>query len=98
MILRFDGDNGDGIRAEGYQTANQSIQSEARLAITMEEQREMQEKIRDLEKKKRRQRQQIFDLEDEITQKRDDLISALERRMTQKTTLEPLFTIAWKVA
>ena len=25
------------------------------------------------------------------------LISALERRMTQKTTSEPLFTIEWKV-
>jgi len=34
------------------------------------------------EKKKRRQRQQIFDLEDEITQKRDDLITTLERGMT----------------
>ena len=64
----------------------------------MEGQHELQEKIRDPEKKKRRQRQQIFDLEDEITQKRDDLISALERRMTQKTTLEPLFMIAWKAA
>jgi hypothetical protein len=40
--------------------------------------------------------QAIFDLEDEIAQKRDDLISALARRMTQKTTWEPLFTIAWK--
>jgi hypothetical protein len=49
------------------------------------------------EKKKRRQRQQIFDLEDEITQKRDDLITTLERGMTQKTSLEPLFTIVWKV-
>ncbi|MEL7656369.1 MAG: helicase, partial [Bacillota bacterium] len=64
---------------------------------TMEEQHELQEKIQELEKKKRRQRQQIFDLEDEITQKRDDLISALERRMTQTTTSKPLFTIAWKV-
>jgi hypothetical protein len=63
----------------------------------MEEQHELQEKIQDLEKKKRRQRQQIFDLEDEIAQKRDDLISALERRMTQKTISEPLFTIAWNV-
>ena len=56
MILRFEGYSIDGKRAEGHQTANQSIQSEARLAITMEEQREMQEKIRDLEKKKDRQR------------------------------------------
>ncbi len=75
-----------------------ALNRQSRLATTMEEQHAYQEKIRELEKKKRRQRQQIFDLEDEIAQKRDDLIAALERRMTQKTTLEPLFTIAWKVA
>ena len=73
------------------------LNRQSRLASTMEEQHELQEKIQDLEKKKRRQRQQIFDLEDEIAQKRDDLISALERRMTQKTISEPLFTIAWNV-
>lgn len=73
------------------------LNRQSRLASTMEEQHELQEKIQELEKKKRRQRQQIFDLEDEITQKRDDLFSALERRMTQKTTSELLFTIAWKV-
>lgn len=70
---------------------------QSRLAPTMEEQHQLQEKIRELEKKKRRQRQQIFDIEDEIIEKRDALIAALERRMTQRTTIEPLFTINWKV-
>lgn len=74
-----------------------ALNRQSRLALTMEEQHELQGKIQDLEKKKRRQRQQIFDLEDEIAQKRDDLITALERRMTQKSTSEPLFTIAWQV-
>ena len=73
------------------------LNRQARLALTLEEQHDLQEKIQELEKKKRRQRQQIFDLEDEVTQKRDDLITALERRMTQKTSSEPLFTIAWTV-
>jgi len=68
---------------------------QTRLATTVEEQHALQERIREL--KKRRQRQRIFDLEDEIIQKRDDLIMALERRMTQRTSHEPLFTIAWKV-
>lgn len=70
---------------------------QARLSTTIEEQHGLQERIRELEKKKRRQRQQIFDLEDEIAQKRDDLISVLERRMTQKTEIKPLFTISWRV-
>jgi SNF2 family DNA or RNA helicase len=75
-----------------------ALNRQSRMSATVEEQHEFQEKIRDLEKKKRRQRQQIFDLEDEIAQKRDDLIAALERRMTQKKSIEPLFTIFWKVA
>lgn len=74
-----------------------TLNRQSRLATTMEEQHEIQEKIRELEKKKRRQRQQIFDLEDDVSQKRDNLISALEKRMYQKITVEPVFTIAWKV-
>jgi superfamily II DNA/RNA helicase len=74
-----------------------ALNRQARLATTVEEQHILQEKIRDLEKKKRRQRQEIFDLEDEIAQKRDDLISTLEKRMIQKTHIEPLFTIQWAV-
>ena len=33
----------------------------------------------------------------EVMEKRDNLISALERRMAQKTTTEALFTIRWIV-
>lgn len=73
------------------------LNRQARLAATVEEQHTLQERIRELEKKKRRQRQEIFDLEDEIAQKRDDLISTLEKRMIQKTHIEPLFTIQWAV-
>ena len=53
--------------------------------------------LRDLQRKQRRQRQRIFDVEDEIIEKRDELIGALERRMQQRTELETLFTIAWEV-
>jgi hypothetical protein len=73
------------------------LNRQARLAATVEEQHTLQERIRELEKKKRRQRQEIFDLEDEIAQKRDDLIGTLEKRMTQKTHIQPLFTIQWAV-
>lgn len=74
-----------------------ALNRQARLATTIEEQQALQKKIRELEKKKRRQRQRIFDIEDEIMEKRDKLIDALEKRMQQKTTTEPLFTIRWTV-
>jgi hypothetical protein len=54
-------------------------------------------KIQKLEKQQRRQRQEIFQVEDSIIEKRDNLIAALERRLTQKTEAERLFTIEWAV-
>jgi superfamily II DNA or RNA helicase len=74
-----------------------ALQRQARQAETAQEELEIQERIRDLQKKQRRQRQRIFDLEDEIIEKRDELIAGLERRMQQRSSVEPLFTIAWEV-
>jgi hypothetical protein len=50
-----------------------------------------------LEKLKRRQRQRIFEVEDEIMARRDGLIEKLEKRMQQRTSVEPLFTLRWSV-
>ena len=74
-----------------------AMNRQTRHATTMEEQHQLQENIRGLESKKRKLRQRIFDVEDEIMSKRDSLIEALEKRMTQKTTSESLFTIRWMV-
>ncbi len=74
-----------------------ALNRQAWQATTVEEQHQLQEKIKDLEKKKRRQRQRIFDVEDEIMEKRDSLIDALEKRMQQRTESTPLFTIRWIV-
>jgi truncated hemoglobin YjbI len=72
-------------------------QRQARLAITLDEQHEIQQKIQKLEKLQRKQRQEIFQVEDEIIVKRDGLIESLEKRLTQKTEFETLFTIEWAV-
>lgn len=74
-----------------------ALNRQSRQATTVEEQHQLQEKIKDLEKKKRRQRQRIFDVEDEIMEKRDTLIDSLEKRMQQRTKSTPLFTVRWNV-
>jgi len=74
-----------------------ALNRQARLATTVQDQMQIQEKVQQLERKKRRQRQQIFDAEDEIEEKRDALIAALVDRMKQKTLIKPLFTIRWSV-
>ena len=65
--------------------------------MTLEEQRQIQEQTQKLERLQRSQRQEIFKVEDEIMEKRDQLIDQLERRLVQRTTNETLFTIRWSV-
>ena len=70
---------------------------QARLAANLDEQHEIQKTIQKLEKQQRRQRQEIFQVEDTIIEKRDALIATLERRLSQKTKSSALFTITWEV-
>lgn len=73
------------------------LQRKSRQAPTLAEQHKCQEQIARLEKRKRRQRQKIFDTEDEIAERREQLISALEKRMQQKSKVTDLFSIRWHV-
>ena len=73
------------------------FQRQARLATNLDEQHEIQKQIQKLEKQQRRQRQEIFQVEDSIIEKRNALIESLERRLIQKTESEQLFTIEWRV-
>jgi superfamily II DNA or RNA helicase len=75
-----------------------ALTRQARMATTMEEQKEIQKRVAELEKAKRKQRSRIFDVEDEIEAKRDRLITHLEKRISKKTEVTPLFTIQWEVA
>jgi len=74
-----------------------ALNRQTRLATTLDEQHAVQSKIRDLEKTQRTQRQQIFNVEDEIKAKRDRHIEQLEKRLSQHTSTEHLFSIRWQV-
>jgi superfamily II DNA or RNA helicase len=74
-----------------------ALTRQARLATTTEEQHELETRIAELERRKRRQRQRIFDAEDEIMVKRDGLIAGLERRLSQRTERTQLFTLRFAV-
>lgn len=74
-----------------------TLRRQARQAVTLAEQHEIQEKIQKLEHQQRRQRQGIFEAEDAIMEKRDRLVDSLEQRLAQRTETETLFTIRWAV-
>ncbi len=74
------------------------LNRQARQATTTEEQHHVQKQVRELQRKQRRQRQKIFDVEDEIIEKHDALIEGLEKRMAQNNHVEPLFQICFSVS
>lgn len=69
----------------------------ARAAGTVDEQAAIQDEIKTLERQQRRQRQEIFDVEDEIEAKRDALIAALQGRLNQRSHSVPLFRVRWRL-
>ena len=74
-----------------------ALRRQPRHAITLADQREIRETIGELERQQRRQRREIFKVEDEIIAKRHLLIDSLERRLARRTETENHFTIRWAV-
>lgn len=74
-----------------------ALRRQSRQVTTLEEQHAIQEQLQKLERQQRRQRQEIFKVEDEIMEKRDALIDQLEKRLSQKKTVESIFIIRWLV-
>lgn len=74
-----------------------TLKRQARLATSMDEARRLQDETRKVEGDQRRQRQDIFAVEDEIEARRDALIDALEKRLHRASHTRHLFTIRWEV-
>ncbi len=57
----------------------------------------MQTELRDLESKKKRLRQEIFAVEDEIEERRDNMINEIKAKMLKAINESSIFTIKWKL-
>lgn len=73
------------------------LKRDARKATTLQEQEGILREISECERRQRRQRQEIFAVEDEIIAKRDELIATLQQRLQEKTETQTLFTLRWQV-
>lgn len=62
-----------------------------------EELLKIQSELREFERKKKRLRQEIFQVEDEIEERRDDMINAIKAKMLKAINESPIFTIKWKL-
>lgn len=68
---------------------------QAEVAETVADRHEAEKRVAALETQQRQKRRAIFDLEDEIEQKRKELIDQLKQRVQQVTQTDDLFTVRW---
>jgi hypothetical protein len=73
------------------------LRNAASKAAEVEERLRVQEEISAAERKQRKMRQEIFDVEDQINAKRDELVNAIRGKLQQQIVTETLFTIRWRL-
>jgi ERCC4-related helicase len=69
----------------------------ATTALTLEEKLAGQKQIRALEAQRAQRRRSLFDAQDQVDKQREDLIASIEGKLTQKSGLQKLFAIRWKL-
>ncbi|HLB59288.1 DEAD/DEAH box helicase [Candidatus Peribacteria bacterium RIFCSPHIGHO2_02_FULL_52_16] len=65
--------------------------------LNLDEKLQVQKSIKDMEKKRNDMRKKLFESQDEVEEKKEGLIERVEAQLKQNATLEPLFTIRWRV-
>lgn len=69
----------------------------SRQATNLEEKATNTRKIDELERLKRRKRNELADREDDISERRREMIAELNMRMVKQTTTNDVFIIEWQV-
>jgi adenine-specific DNA-methyltransferase len=54
--------------------------------------------LKALESQRNEKRRSLFDVQDQVDQQREDLIANIEGKLAQKSGLQHLFTIRWRLA
>lgn len=65
------------------------------LAPTLEEKLVLQRQIKALELQRNQQRRALFDAQDEVDRRREELIGMLEGKLEQETAVVEVFCVRW---
>ena len=69
----------------------------ATATVTLEEKLEAQKRLKAIEAQRNAKRRALFDAQDDIDYRREQLIIEIEGKLEQKTTLLEVFSIRWKI-
>jgi len=71
--------------------------AEAKKQLNLEAKVKAQRQIKELEKRRSEKRQTLFVAQDDIDEKKDVLLTDIEKMLSQKIELKELFTFKWKM-
>jgi len=74
-----------------------TMKTNAKKVLNLAEKIKLQREIKDSEKKRNDLRQKLYQAQDQVDVKKEDLLEKVEAQLKQKTTLTKLFTIRWRV-
>lgn len=69
----------------------------AKKNVNLDEKLKAQRSIKDMEKKRNEMRKKLYEAQDDVDTRKEQLIARVEAQLKQRTSLTPLFTISWKV-
>lgn len=65
--------------------------------INLEEKVKVQRSIKEMEKKRNEMRKRLYEAQDEVEIRKEQLLNKVETQLNQKSNLEPLFLVRWSV-
>ena len=71
--------------------------SEAKKMTQLKDKVAAQRVIKDLEKKRAEKRHNLYQAQDEVDNKKEELLTKVEKMLEQKIEMTELFTIRWRV-
>ncbi|MGD9578650.1 MAG: SNF2-related protein [Syntrophorhabdus sp.] len=74
-----------------------AMKREARQAANLEAKVSLHKKAKELEKKRNTKRRHLFEAQDEIDSRKEELIESVEERLRQTTDEDILFSIRWRI-
>jgi adenine-specific DNA-methyltransferase len=77
--------------------AIRDVRRQSLAAALLPEKLAMQQQLRGLEADRAKKRRELFESQDKVEAQRDSLIADMQKRLVQQTSMNPLFTIRWRV-
>ncbi len=74
-----------------------AVKKEAQQAGNLDSKVELHKKVKELEKRRNNKRKQLFDAQDEIDERKENVIGKIEAQLEQDVSVAELFTIRWQI-